>query len=143
MIIICSLFITGCKSKSKNLLEPAKEGEIIVYDQSIAFGSQEDEYDFYYIKVTADKQIIWGKAVSGEEGFKVLTEDEYQSLIDIAFSKNFKNMNSDISDKSVIDGYSAYITIYYSDGTVYEVGGLNPNSEKYNKLVKKLKSFTE
>lgn len=143
ILILGTLLITGCKSKSSDLLQPATKGDIIVYNQNKLFSSLEEKNDYYYIKVTTDKKIVWGKAVSGKQGTKELSDKEYQSIIDMAFSKDFKNMSADISDNSISDGYSAYITIYYSDDTTFKVGGTNPNSEKYNNLVKELKSYTE
>lgn len=84
------------------------------------------------------KKISWGRAVSGEEGNKQLTEEEYNSIVNIAFSDEFKKLDKSVSNPDVMDGHSSHITVYYEDGTEFTTGGLNPSNKLYNKLRNKL-----
>ena len=143
LLIVCSLFITGCNSKKDTILDPRYKDDIIVYSESPVFGSQEDEYNYYYIKLDANRVLVWGKAVSGLEGEKTLSVSQYQAIVNMAFTEEFKSLDEDISDKSVMDGSSSNITLYYSDNTSFTTGGINPTNKLYNKLVDKLKSYTK
>ena len=42
-----------------------------------------------------------------------------------------------------MDGSSSYVTLYYKNGETFKTGGLNPNNELYNKLVKKLNKLAK
>ena len=143
VLIMCSLVITGCNSKKEEILKPNNNGDIIVYSESPNFGTREDEYDYYYITLNSDRELTWGKAVSGVSGRKNLSVSQYQAIINFAFAEKFKNIGEDISDKSVMDGTNSSITLYYSDKSTFVTGGVNPKNKLYNQLVNKLKEYTK
>jgi hypothetical protein len=137
--LIIPLLLTGCVSNSK--LEPATSDMVLEYTSSVNGGSIEEVNNYYYIRVYADKRLIEGYA--NLDGFKEinLTDSQYQELIDLAFTKKFKKMGSDISDKHILDGSSQHITLFYADGTTFKTGGLNPTNKQFKNVVEKLNSF--
>ena len=141
MVVACLLLITGCNLKKEETIKENENGNVIVYKRYSNYGAEEEMSNYYYITVTSDKKITWGKIKSDIKS-KELTDKEYQEIIDMAFTQSFKDIGTDISDESVLDGYSSYITLYYNDGEEFKTGGLNPNNTKYNNHVKKLNSYT-
>ncbi len=129
--------------KINDKIDYNEDGIILEYYIKPNEGTIQDFEDYRYITLYADKRLVWGKKISGEQGSKTLSKKEFNSIISIAFTKKFKSIRQDISDNTVLDGSSSYIILYYNDGTSFKVGGLNPNEEQFNKLVQKLNSLTK
>ena len=160
LLVIITLLFTGCDLKKNNdsnvssgknektqptekKYEEKKDGIVIEYTITVNGGSIEEVENYRYIRLTADKKITWGRNKSGQEGSKELKQEEYNDIINLAFVESFKKIGNDISDKEVLDGSSQYVTVYYADGTSFRTGGLNPNNEKFKKLIDKLNSYAK
>ncbi len=120
-----------------------EDGIILEYSVQNSFGSIEEAENYYYVTLSSDKKLVWGKKISGELGNKTLSDEEFNNIISIAFTKEFKSLEKDISDKESMDGSYRYITLYYKDGTSFKTGGLNPNNKLYNKLTSNLDNLTK
>ena len=129
--------------KTEEKIEYYKNGIILEYTIRPNGSSIKDFEDYRYITLNSDRKLVWGRKISGEQGSKTLSKKEFNSIISIAFTKEFKSIRQDISDNTVLDGSSSYVTLYYKDETSFKVGGLNPNEEQYNKLVKKLTNLAK
>ena len=139
VLLTSILLITGCRSK----IEPTTSDIVLEYTSSTNFGTLEDTQNYYYITVYADKKIISGRAKEDNFKEKTLSDKDYNELIDLAFSSSFKDMGSNISDNSIMDGSSQYITVYYADGTSFKTGGLNPTKEEFTKVEEKLRELVK
>ena len=129
--------------KIEDKIEYNEDGIILEYYIKPNEGTIKEFEDYRYITLYADKRLVWGKKVSGELGNKKLSSKQFNNIISIAFTSEFKELSGDISDLSVDDGSMSYITLYYKDGSSFKTGGLNPNNEQYNNLVNKLNSLTK
>jgi len=149
LVIVATLILTGCSFKQENEKKyqkkyaEKKDGIILEYTSSVNGGSIEETNNHYYIRVSSDKKISWGSIISGEKGNKQLSEEEYNSIVNIAFSDEFRKLDKDLTDPNVMDGHSTHITIYYEDGTEFTTGGLNPSNTLYNNLKNKLNELTK
>ena len=120
-----------------------EKGTILEYTNRTNGGSIKEYEDYKYITLNANKKLVWGKKLSGKMGEKILSNKEFNSIVSVAFTKDFKALTGDISDISVKDGSTSFITIYYKNNTSFKTGGLNPKDELYNKVENKLNSLTK
>ena len=121
--------------------QPAKEGVVIHYSSHVAYGTLEDTKNVYRIKVYSDKTITYGYDSSGKFTKVELTDEQYDELIDYAFSSKILTLDEDISDNDSCDGGYSYIKLHFADNTTFKTGGLNPYNENYRKLVTMLSSY--
>lgn len=142
---ICRLINKGNNKEVKldEELQYKESGIILEYIIRPNGSSINENEDYRYVTLSADRKLIWGKKVSGQQGSKTLSTKQFNSIISIAFTNEFKELTGDLSDLSVMDGSTSYITIYYKNNTRFKTGGLNPNNELYNKLVKRINSLTK
>ena len=140
VVMVSVLLLTGCFSSK---LEPATSEKVLEYTRSSNYGTLEDTKNYYFITVYANKKIVSGRINDTEYKEKTLTDKEYQEVMDLAFTSSFKNMGSDISDNSIMDGSSQYITLYYADGTTFKTGGLNPTKKEFTKVANKLEELVK
>lgn len=136
LFVLCiSLLLLGCGSSYK----PA-EGDVISYVVSSNYGTIEDINNYSFIYVNSDKTIKSGRVMEKDVKTKKLSDKEYNEIISVAFSKDFKKLDKDLST-DVMDGYNSYITVYYKDGTSFKTGGLVPDNKTYEKLVNLLEKY--
>lgn len=121
--------------------QPAKEGVVIHYSSHVAYGTLEDTKNVYRIKVYSDKTITYSYDSSGKFTKVELTDEQYDELIDYAFSSKILTLDEDISDNDSYDGGYSYVKLHFADNTTFETGGLNPYNGNYKKLVNMLASY--
>ena len=142
-IILMSLLLLICCAcgMSKNIIRSGNGDLVIEYKSSPVFTSSEYNND-YYIRLYDDKTISTGKGDKISTKVDVSDED-YQEIINYAFSNSFINLKEDLSDDSVMDGSSQYITLFFEDGTSKKYGGMNPTNKKFEKLYEMLYEATK
>ena len=73
---------------------------------------------------------------------KFISDEEYQNIINLAFSKKILSLEGkDISNSNVLDGYWTYITIYTENSKGIRIGGSNPSNKEFNKLVRLIRDL--
>ena len=135
LIIFFTIVCSSC-GMEKDIIRIGKGDLVIEYTSSPIFTNREDKIE-YYIRLYDDKTIS-----SGKDKYEVSNED-YQKIINYAFSPSFVNMKQDLTDDRVMDGSSRYITLHFEDGTSKKYGGLNPSDSKFLKLYKMLNEAVE
>lgn len=141
LIFVTLMLITGCSFKKidtpKNYGND--EGVILLLEEgSMSVKDPEIEET----KIYKDKTITYSKVLNGsslEVGRMKLSDEVYQSIIDVAFSKDFLKLKSDIGQE-VEGGYSSHTTIYY-DGKEFNTGGQNVNNKVYIKLIELIYNY--
>lgn len=138
VVLFFVFLISGCNSDKKLYKEYNKNGLIIEYRVGSNYGTLDEMNNKYIIKLNSDKILSYGYKNDEELKSKKLTQKQFEEIINYAFSKDIISLNKDLSDPNTLDGSSSYITIYYDNNESKTMGGLNPNNEKYSKLIKLL-----
>lgn len=131
-IILC-ISLVLIKPSSKEI--KPNEGLIIEYSTRPAFGTEEAMNNHYFIKLYSDKTLSYGYTKDNNEKKVTISENDYNKIVDLAYSDDFQSLDEDISDPMIADGARLDIKVYNSDNTVFKTGGLNPNNQLFNKLV--------
>ncbi len=143
IVIIFLLALTICTScaMSKNIIRSGS-GDLVI--ECTIKGLFTDEYNnkTNFIRLYDDKTISTGTNDKIDNKYDV-NPDDYQKIINYAFSPDFINLKEDLSDKRVADGSIQYITIYFEDGSSKKIGGANPSNRKFQKLYKMLNEVVE
>ncbi len=157
LIIVITLLVllTGCgtnkepnSNSNSNTNTVTKygneEGLIIQYERYATTADREE----YTVSVTnaEDKKIILYSLSYFEDGkihskssYKELSDEEYKKIESLAFSKEFLELNSDLTGFETEGGHTSYITVYYND-TSFRTGGQNIENKLYDELVELLLS---
>lgn len=133
------LVLTGCGKKKEEFKKPEKIGNednvVLVYEISngSVAGAPTTETTVYKDKNMTIKHT--NKMFEEENSEKTITlsEQDYQKIIDFAFSEDFMTLDKDLTSELTEGGSVYYITIYY-DGTSHCVGGQNVKNETFDKL---------
>ncbi len=139
-ILVLTLFITGCGKKKEKKVEPVTSkynlsGLVIEYSSASVMYYNAPKYE---VKLYADKYITYG--YSDEEEFERvdLDDEDYDKIINYAFSDKFMNLSGNLTDPEVLDGSHSSITLYADNKVVKSIGGDNVSNRKYNRLVRLL-----
>ncbi len=107
-------------------------------------GPIKEKEEYYFIELYNNKKLYYG--LNHRFHYKKITlkDKEYEKIINLAFSKEFNSLDEDLSDNTVLDGQTSYITIYRDDGTIFKTGGygLYNKNNVYNQLVRVLEQYT-
>ena len=141
LIILLLLLICCACGVTKNIIRSGKGDLVLEYTSSSAFGNA-SEKEVYFIRLYDDKTISTGYNDTIKNKIDV-SDDDYQKIIDYAFSSSFTNLKEDLTDGRVMDGSSNYITLFFEDGTSKKYGGLNPTNKKFVKLYEMLEGLLE
>ncbi len=139
IFLVAILIITGCSKKEDKVELPKKIGNednvVLIYEEIQA---SVENSPTYKITLYNDKKLI--KGWSHLDGFSTinLSDEFYQEIIDIAFSKEFLGLDKDISSSKTVGGSSYYITLYY-DGKVFKTGGTDIQNKYFKELEELLK----
>lgn len=97
-----------------------------------------------YIRIYDNKKVEFGRQESDVVRTKTISDEKYNEIINIAFSKKFLSLEGkDISDSRVLDGYFTYITVYTENSKGVRIGGSNPSQKTFNKLVRLIEDLKE
>lgn len=145
LLVIILTFILNVSGYNLNGIkiekQPANDGVVIHYSSYVAYGTIEETENVYRIKVYSDKTITYSYDLKGNFERVKLTDEQYDELINYAFSSKILNLDKDISDNDSCDGGYSYVKLHFDDDTTFETGGLNPNNKDYRKLVTMLSSY--
>ena len=141
IILFLTISITGCGKKKEEKVEPVTSkynlsGLVIKYSSSSVMIYNGDEHG-YELKLYADKYITYGN-YDEEEKRVDLTDEEYEEIINYAFSDKFMNLSGNLTDPNVLDGSHSSITLYADNKVIKSIGGDNVSNRKYNRLVRLL-----
>ena len=132
VIFLLIVVVSSSCGMNKDLIRSGNGDLVIEFTSSPVFSSGEDNNE-NFIRLYDDKTISEG--TNDKMHLKQdVSEEEYQKIINYAFSNSFVNLKEDLSDKSIMDGSCQYITLYFEDGTSKKYGGLNPTNKKFQKL---------
>lgn len=148
ILVALLLVVTGCGKKEEKFKKPEKIGNsdgLVLEYESISGSVQGSPTD--KISIYTDKRMILehtNKVFEEENSSKkvYLTEKEYQDFMDIAFSKDFLNLDKNLTTTETEGGSVRYITVYYDD-TSFATGGQNIHNDTFKKLEKLLLSYEE
>ena len=131
ILLLNIVFCTAC-NMSKEIIRVGN-GNLVLEYNSYAIFSNTAKPNVYYIRIYDDKTISIG---SNDELKlkKEIADEDYQKIVNYAFSSKFINLKEDLSDKSVMDGSYRYIILYNEDGTSKKYGGANPSNRTFLKL---------
>ena len=131
LLVLIIINVACDKKKNNNVVKEGKGDLIIEYTSS----PQELANTTYYIRIYDNKKVRYGMEGEKKDKRKTLSDQEYQDIINLAFSKKVLSLEGkDISNSMVLDGYFEYITIYDNKKEI-RIGGSNPSNKYFNKLV--------
>lgn len=94
------------------------------------------------IRIYDNKGVEFARENSDVVRTKFISDEEYQNIINLAFSKKILSLEGkDISNSNVLDGYFTYITIYTENSNGIRIGGSNPSNKEFNKLVRLIRDL--
>ena len=133
--IICLLLVlflcSGCNI-DKNIIRTGDGAVVLVYSSHPVFSSSENSNE-YNITLYDDKTLSVSNYGKMSKKINVSDED-YQKIINYAFSSKFVNLKKDLTDDRVLDGSYNSIELYFEDGTSKKYGGYNPTNKTFLKL---------
>ena len=138
LLVFVSFITIGCSKKNK------KKEEVIDYNLSglvIEYQSSSVMYadpSVYTVKLYADKYITYGYSDEDDYIRVDLTDEEYEKIINFAFSERFLSLDHNLTDPNVLDGSHSSITLYADSKVLFSVGGDNVSNSRYNRLVRLL-----
>ena len=132
LILFLILSISSSCGMTKNVVRTGKGDLVIEYTSEAIFTDGKNK-NVNFIRLYDDKTISIGTNEKIKTKKDVASE-EYQEIINYAFSSKFINLKEDLSDKSVLDGSKQYITLFFEDGTSKKTGGVNPTNKTFQKL---------
>lgn len=146
ILIAALLVLTGCGKKEEKVNGKKignTDGLVLKYE-SIAgsvVGSPTDR-----ILIYKDKKMILEHTndAYAEENSSLtidLTEQQYQDVIEIAFSEKFLGLAKDLTSMETAGGLVNYITVYYDD-TSFTTGGQHITNTTFNSLEELLLSYS-
>ncbi len=143
ILIALVVLLTGCgkKEEEKKFERPktlGNENNVVIEYKSIAGSVAGSPTDRIVIYTDKKADIEHTDKISEAENRKrtvILSEKEYQEIIDLAFQERFMTLNNNLTTEQTEGGSVEYITIYY-DKTSRKVGGQNIENETFKKLEK-------
>lgn len=139
LVILTLIFVTGCFNQVEYKPKDLSIDHILHYEASSIYS--ENDTPATNIDLYADKYIVFSYDMY--DGFRKvdLTDEQYQEIIDYIQSEEFTSLNKDLSDNNGNSEIISSFTIYYADGTTFEVGGTSVTNETYNGLVNMLRQI--
>lgn len=113
---------------------------LLYYTKESNFGTYEETQNYYYLELYSTKRIVYGRKLE-ESKENTMSDEDYEKLLDIIYSSEFKNLPHDISDNSIADGVSYYLTVYYPDGKEFKTGGSNPTDKTFAEVKQILSKY--
>ncbi len=146
-VAVALLLITGCGKKEEEK-RPKKIGNadgIVLKYRSIV-GSVAGSPTSIITIYTDQRMVLEHTDKSVEEANTsktiTLTDQQYEEVINMAFSKEFLNLPEDLTTMETAGGSVEYITVYYDD-TLFQVGGQYIKNSTFTKLEDLLLSYRE
>ena len=134
LLVIVSFITIGCRKKDtkEEVIDYNLSGLVIEYKSSPVMYA---DPSVYTVKLYADKYITYGYS-DEDDIIKIdLTDEEYEKIINFAFSDRFLSLNHNLTDPNVLDGSHSSITLYADSKVLFSVGGDNVSNSRYNRLV--------
>ena len=138
LLVFVSFITIGCSKKDKKkeeVIDYNLSGLVIEYKSSPVMYANPSEYT---VKLYADKYIIYGYSDEDDYIRIDLTDEEYEKIINFAFSERFLSLDHNLTDPNVLDGSHSSITLYADSKVLFSVGGDNVSNSRYNRLVRLL-----
>ena len=134
LLVIVSFITIGCRKKDtkEEVIDYNLSGLVIEYKSSPVMYA---DPSVYTVKLYADKYITYGYS-DEDDIIKIdLTDEEYEKIINFAFSDRFLSLDHNLTDPNVLDGSHSSITLYADSKVLFSVGGDNVSNSRYNRLV--------
>lgn len=160
VFVILLMIVTGCSttnqetsnsnsnSKNVSVTKYGNEEGIIAQYERYSSTADREEYTITVTNAEGKKSLLYstvsfdGEKLHSKSSVKILSDEEYQEIEDLAFSKDFLQLDGDLTTMETEGGATKYITVYYN-GTSFRTGGQNIDSKVFTLLEEKLLSYEE
>ncbi len=130
VILLFLLVITGCGKQGLPKQIGNQDGLVLVYeDSNISLKNSPT----YKISLYNDKRIISEYSEQGNSYIINLSEEDYQKILETAFSEKFLDLAKNITSMETEGGSTYSVTLYYN-GKTFTTGGQNIEEKEFIKL---------
>lgn len=149
VIVVCVIGVVlykNFKIDSSNELDPdflPAVGKVLSYTAVPTYGTADERENIFMIELYSYQTLKYGYFHDENLKEKVLSESQYNEIINLAFGDKFNKMPDDIGNKRIMDGSRKYVNVYYQNGLSRKIGGVNPKNDTFEQLVDLLLKYAK